>query len=127
MEFPDLPRDILDEVRRVCIDLPEAQESETSTGSTFTIRRRVFCHAFAVEDPAGREISMMVCRADPEERHALLATGHPFFAPRSGIDRIGIVLSNTTAWTEIGELVTESYRLLAPKKLAEQFEPPGAG
>ena len=29
----------------------------------------------------------------------------------------GIIIDNTTDWTEIRELITDSYRLLAPKKL----------
>lgn len=43
--------------------------------------------------------------------------GHPFFASRAGRDRIVVVLTADTDWEEIGELVTESYRILAPKKL----------
>jgi hypothetical protein len=46
-----------------------------------------------------------------------LAIGHPFFASRAGRDRIGVLLSGETDWEEIRELVTESYRVLAPKKL----------
>ena len=43
--------------------------------------------------------------------------GHPFFASRAGRDRIVVVLTDDTDWEEIRELVTESYRILAPKKL----------
>jgi hypothetical protein len=39
------------------------------------------------------------------------------FASRAGRDRILVVLTNDTDWEEIGELVTESHRILAPKKL----------
>ena len=46
-----------------------------------------------------------------------LSLGHPFFASRAGRDRIVVVLTDDTDWEEIGELVTESYRILAPKKL----------
>ena len=56
-------------------------------------------------------------RADPDERKALLSTGHPFFPSRAGRDRIVVVLADDTDWAEIRELVTESYRILAPKKL----------
>jgi hypothetical protein len=40
-----------------------------------------------------------------------------FFAPRAGRDRIGVLLTGDTDWEEIRELVTESYRILAPTKL----------
>jgi len=46
----------------------------------------------------------------------------PFFAPRAGRDRIGALLTGDTNWAEIRELVTESYRLLAPKKLCALLE-----
>ena len=55
-------------------------------------------------------------RADPDEREALLFDGHPFFASRAVI-HIVVVLTDDTDWEEIRELVTESYRILAPKKL----------
>jgi hypothetical protein len=52
-----------------------------------------------------------------DERDALLSMGHPFFAPRASRGRIGVRLTAYTDWEEIHELVTESYRRLAPKKL----------
>ena len=56
-------------------------------------------------------------RAGPDEREALLSIGYPFFASRAGRNRIVVVLTGDTDWEEIRELVTESYRMLAPKKL----------
>ena len=97
---------------------------QTDVGTEFKIRRRTFAYVFAVEDPSGRVFTMLSCRAEPEEREVLLAIGHPFFAPRAGIDRIGVVLDQDTDWTEFSELVTESYRLLAPKQLAALVETP---
>jgi predicted NAD-dependent protein-ADP-ribosyltransferase YbiA (DUF1768 family) len=58
-----------------------------------------------------------VLRVDPDDREALLSAGHPYFAARAGRDRIGVRLTDDTDWEEIRELVTESYRVLAPKKL----------
>ena len=71
----------------------------------------------AREGPAGKPVPLLVLRADPDEREALLSIGHPFFASRAGRDRIGALLTDDTDWEEIRELVTESYRVLAPKKL----------
>jgi hypothetical protein len=72
----------------------------------------------AVENPTGEPVPLLRLRADPDEREALLSIGHPFFAPQSGRDRIGVLLTDRSDWEEIRELVTESYRILAPKKLA---------
>ena len=71
----------------------------------------------AWEDPAGKPVPLLVLRAHPEEREALLSIGRPFFASRAGRDRIGVLLTDDTNWEEIRELVIESYRVLAPKKL----------
>jgi predicted DNA-binding protein (MmcQ/YjbR family) len=124
---PTEPDELFAGVRSTCLALPETSERPSGVGSEFRVRRRTFAHVFTVEDPSGRTVSMLVCRADPEEREVLRAMGHPFFIPGSGVDRIGLLLDGDTDWTEVAELVTESYRLLAPKKLASLVDgPPGA-
>jgi hypothetical protein len=70
----------------------------------------------AREGPTGEPVPLLVLRADPDEREALLSSGRPFFAPRTGRDRVGAT-HRRTDWEEIHELVTESYRVRAPKKL----------
>ncbi len=120
----EVPEDTFERVRTLCLALPEvtvrvdlARISTRSTAHSFDIRRRSFCLLVAWADSAGKPVPLLVLRADPDEREVLLATGHPFFASRAGRDRIGVVLSGDTDWEEIRELVTESYRVLAPKKL----------
>jgi hypothetical protein len=119
-----VPEDIVERVRALCMALPEVatrvDDSRTRTRSTaqsFDIRRRSFCLLVAVEEPSGKPAPLLVLRADPDEREALLSIGHPYFAPRGGRDRIGVLLTDDTDWEEIRELVTESYRILAPQKL----------
>ena len=68
-------------------------------------------------DSTGKPVPLLVLRASESEREALLSLGHPFFASRAGRDRVVVVLTDDTDWEEIRELVTESYRILAPKKL----------
>jgi hypothetical protein len=60
---------------------------------------------------------MLVIRADVGEREALVRSGHPFFAVTNRVTHLGVVLDGATDWTEIAELVTESYGLMAPQKL----------
>ncbi len=122
VEFPEVPSCVRERVRAVCLALPEAVETQTDVGWAFRIRQRIFAYVFGVVNPEGRRFSMLVCRADPEERQVLLAIGHPFFAPGSGGDRIGVVIEDTADWDELAELITESYRLLAPRKLVSLLE-----
>ena len=114
----------MERVRALCLALPEvtvrvdySRTRARSTAQSFDIRRRSFCLLVAVEDPACQPVTLLVLRADPDEREVLLSIGHPFFPSRAGRDRIGVVLTDDTDWEEIRELVTESYRVLAPKKL----------
>jgi len=120
----EVPVDILERIRTLCLALPEVTvrvddslTTSRSTAHSFDIRRRSFCLLVAREDSKGKPVPMLVLRAGAEEREALLSIGHPFFAPRAGRDRIVVVLNDDTDWDEIRELVTESYRILAPKKL----------
>jgi YjbR len=120
----EVPGDIIERVRALCLALPEVTvrvdyslTSARSTAQSFDIRRRSFCLLVAVADPAGQPVALLVLRAGPEERQALLSIGRPFFVPRAGSGRIGVLLTGDTDWEEIRELVTESYRILAPKKL----------
>jgi hypothetical protein len=119
-----VPEDMVERVRALCLALPEVtvriDRSLTTTRSTaqsFDIRRRSFCLLVAKEGRTGKSVPLLILRADPEERDALLSFGRPFFAPRAGPGRIGVLLGDNTDWEEIRGLVTESYRILAPKKL----------
>jgi YjbR len=120
----EVPEDIVERIRALCLALPEVtvrvDASLTRTRSaaySFDVRRRSFCLLVAWEDSTGRLVPLLVLRAGPEEREVLLSIGHPFFASRAGRDRVVVVLTDDTDWAEIRELVTESYRILAPKKL----------
>jgi hypothetical protein len=120
----EVPEDIFERVSSLCLALPEVTVradasliTARSTAHSFDIRRRSFCLLVALQGPAGQPVPLLVLRADPDERDALLSIGHPFYAPRASRDRIGVRLTDDTDWQEIRELVTDSYRRLAPKKL----------
>jgi len=126
----EVPEDIVERVRTLCLALPEVTvrvdyslTRERSTAQSFEIRRRSFCLLVAREGSTGRPVPLLLLRANPDEREGLLSVGHPFFAPRQArVDRIGVLLTDNTDWEEIHELMTESYRVLAPKKLTALLE-----
>ena len=117
MAAPGVPQELFDEVARICQALPETTLRTDRWAHAFEIRRRTFAFLLAPEDPGGVPQPMLVFRAEELERRALLGQGHPFFGTRNGRDRVGMVLGSDTDWVEVNELVTESYRMLAPKKL----------
>jgi hypothetical protein len=88
----------------------ESRVRARSTAYWFDIRRSSFCLLVAGLDRHG-------CCVDPDELEALPAIGHPFFAPRGGRGRLGLWLTAVSDWHEVRELVIESYRDIAPKKL----------
>jgi Ser/Thr protein kinase RdoA (MazF antagonist) len=121
----ELPAEIDERVRALCMALPEVTvrvdesgSAARSTAHSFDIRRRSFCLLIAVRSPTGKPVPLLVLRAHPHDREALVSIGRPYFAGRAGRDRLGVLLTDDTDWDEIRELVTESYRLLAPKKLS---------
>ena len=63
-------------------------------------------------------VTVMWFRAVPEELHALLAIGDPFSRGwDDGLVTMVLRDDGSTDWGEVKELLTESYCLLAPKKL----------
>ena len=80
----EVPEDIVERVRMLCLALPEvtvrADGSLTRTRSTahsFDIRRRSFCLLVAWEGTAGKPVPLLVLRAAPYEREALLVHWPP--------------------------------------------------
>lgn len=119
---PAVPRKVLNRVRTICLGLPETTLRSDRTAHAFEIRRRTFTWLFSVQDQSLVSVSCVVVNADPSERAALLATGHPYFGAASNDRRLGVVLDEHPDWEQIAELIVDSYRLLAPKKLAASLE-----
>ena len=116
-DYLDVPADILRRVRAACAHLPEAYEESAFAGVRWRIRGRTLVHVVTVVGEKG-PVTYMTFHAAGEELSALRAMGDPFF-PGWGDGLVAMVLrrNGTTDWAEVKELLTESYCLLAPKKL----------
>ena len=126
--FPDVPKSIVNKVVRACKHLPEVGVHPTNGPALeVKVRKRSMAVLLSVRNPAGTVDDLLIVRADPDERRVLLGIGHPYFATRTGHDRVGIVLSAATDWDEIRELLTEAYLIRAPKTLAAMVEVPETG
>ncbi len=123
-DYVDVDDDILSRVRERCLALPEAWDEPAWTGHRFLVRKRNFAHVFAMCDEHGDVATMLSFRSPDEERLALLAIGHPFFHLGWGRNAVGMVLDEGVDWDEVTEIVTESYCLLAPKKLVALVDRP---
>lgn len=110
-------------VRTACAVLPEAYEEPAWVGTRWRIRKRTFAHVLAIADPAGEHATLTFRSPDAD---VLRHVGHPFYFLGWGRNAIGMLLDDQTDWTEVRELLVDSYCLLAPKKLVAQVDrPPG--
>ena len=127
--------DLVGRVRAICNALPEAYEEEAWVGRRWRIRQRTFAHVLDIVDgmpqayarAAGTPgpATVLTFRATGPEVLALREAGAPFFYGGWGRDALGLHLDGATDWDEVRELLTESYCLLAPKRLADQVVRPG--
>jgi hypothetical protein len=122
-EYSDVPPDIIEPLRALCRGLPETTEQAAWAGTRWLIRKRTFVHVLAVDSPTG-STNVMTFRASGDELDVLRASGHPFFRPGWGDNVVGMVIDDDVDWDEVAELVTESYCVLAPKKLAALVDRP---
>ncbi len=131
----DVPPAILDELRAICAGLPQALEEPAWAGTRWRIGTRTFAHVLMVvggwppvyaraignDGPA----CVLTFRSAGDDLEALTAIGDPFFRPVWGTrwtpHVMGTTITADTDWDEIAELITESFRLLAPKRLAAQL------
>lgn len=116
-EYAEVPAAIVGRVRKACAHLPEAYEDQPWTGARWRIRGRTLVHVVTIVHESA-PVTLMTFFAAGEERDVLLAIGPPY-RPGWGDGLLAMELHDdgTTDWSEVKELLTESYRLLAPKKL----------
>lgn len=110
----------LAELSRICLGLPEAERRDEGRHASFRVRGRVF--AWYLVDHHGDGMISLNVKAAPGDNAALVrldpARYHlPAYLAAKGW--IGLRLdTGTIDWDEVAALVTDSYRLVAPGRLA---------
>jgi hypothetical protein len=137
-EYADVPKRVVARLRKVCLALPDAYEEEAWTGLRWMVRRKTFAHVLTVEpesdsahtraalvtNRAPGPTTLVTFRSEGEELDVLRRAGHPFFYAGWGRNVVGMVLDADTDWDEVAEILTESYCVMAPKKLAALVDRP---
>jgi hypothetical protein len=111
-------------IRAICLALPEVVEKPFGdhTAPAFRVRDKFFVMA-------GEDGSTMNVKA-PKGVQGVLVASDPerFFVPRyvGHIGWVGVRLDLPAEpdWDEVAEMITESYCLIAPKRLANQVGAP---
>lgn len=122
----DVPAEVEGRLGSICAALPDAYEEAAWVGTRWRVRTRTFAHVLAVDEPGRDRRLVLVFRSEGEELEALRHVGEPFFVLGWGRNAMGMTLDETTDWTDVAEIVTESYRVMAPKKLAALIVGPPA-
>lgn len=119
---PDVPAHLVERIGDVLNALPECEEQAAWVGVCWRVGQATVAHVFGGED----QLFRIVFRAEPGEVMAFQHLGMPYFKAEWGSNVVGMVLDDDTDWDELAELVTDSYCLMAPQRLAEQVpRPPG--
>lgn len=121
----DVPHGVVERLRELALALPDACEEPAWVGTRWRVRTKTFGHVLGVELDGVHHV-VLAFRSAGEELEMLLHAGHPFAVLGWGRDAIGLVIDDDTDWDEVRELVTESYCVMAPKKLAALVERPPA-
>lgn len=108
--------------------LPGAYEEDAWTGVRWRVRAKTFAHVMVAQtgfESSFRDVTgivdattVLTFQATGDEVLALVTVGLPFYKPSWSPTVVGMVVDGDTDWVEVADLVTESYRLRAPLKLA---------
>jgi len=113
---------VLDQLRALCLALPEAEERRTWDAPTFRIRDKIFA---MVHDVKGRP---SVWFKAPAGVQAMLTEAAPerFFVPPYVGHKGWVALWLDAPWDheETAALITRSWRMTAPKRLAATLSNP---
>lgn len=120
MERPDVPDWLLRRLEAIISRFPEAAQEPAWVGTCWRVRRATVAHVFGGED----QLFRITFRAEPSEVLAFEHLGPPYFRAGWGSNVVGLILDRQTDWTELAELLTDSYCLQAPAQLAERVSRP---
>ncbi|MEX2599417.1 MAG: MmcQ/YjbR family DNA-binding protein [Dehalococcoidia bacterium] len=114
--------DRLDRLREICLAFPEATEKEAWADPTWRVRDRIF--AMLKGNYEGGRPSVWLKAAPGAQAVLVGAAPERFFVPPyvGGKGWVGIYMDNATVdWDETRDLIGDSYRLIAPKRLVAQL------
>lgn len=114
--------DRLERLRAICLALPESTEKETWGDPTWRVRDRIFVMQKG-NHPGGRPSVWLKAPAGAPEV-LLSADQVRFFRPPYVGHKgwIGVYLDGPIDWDELSDLIEDSYRLIAPKRLVAKLD-----
>lgn len=122
-----MPDDPFDQLRAICLALPEVTEQAGAGAMTsFRVQGKVF--AWYLDNHHGDGRIALWCKTPPGAQPALVGSDPArFFVPPyvGHHGWVGVWLDVAVAridWDDLREIVAESYRMTAPKRLVASLE-----
>ena len=117
---PPLPK-----LRKISLSLPEAHEVEAWGAPTFRVKNKLFAMYAEAGNHHGEGRASVWIKSDKENQALMIRTQpekyfKPAYVGPSGW--VGIRLDRDPDWKEVGELMRDSYRLIAPKRLLKVLD-----
>jgi len=119
-ERPLVPEEMLLRIGAIMAELPECVEENAWVGTRWRVGAATVAHVFGGEDQRFR----ITFRGEPDEVMAFQHLGEPYFRASWGRNVIGMLLDDDTDWAELAELLTDSYCIQAPERLAALVDRP---
>jgi len=119
-ERPEVPQSMLERLRAILDAYPECEEEPAWVGTRWRVGTATVAHVFGGED----QLFRITFRAEPDEVMAFEHLGPPYFRAAWGRNVVGLLLDEVTDWAEVRELLTDSYCLQAPERLARRVARP---
>jgi len=113
---------MLQRLRAVFDRFPECREEDAWIGVRWRVGQATIAHVFGGEDQRFR----ITFRTEPTEVMAFQHLGEPYFRAGWGGNVVGLILDDNSDWEELAELLTDSYCIQAPARLATKVPRPEA-
>jgi hypothetical protein len=113
----------IEHVRAICLALPEAAEVEAWGEPTFRVGGKIFAQ---YEDHHHGDPIIGLWLKAPEGMQRALVDAQPerFYVPKYVGPKgwVGVRMDAATDWAMVDDLVRQSYRLIAPKRLLSSLD-----
>ena len=115
-----MPPRPLTRLRGLCLGFPESHEVEAWGEPTFRVKNKLFAMYARADNHHGGGRNAVWCKAKAVNQRLMIDSGSDrFFSPPyvgpSGW--VGVWLDRHPDWSEVDDLLRDSYRLIAPRKL----------
>jgi hypothetical protein len=121
----------LEWARTVCLALPEVYEEDAWVGTRWKVRSNTFAHILEIVDGYPPSFAAAAGTRGPATVLTFRSAGHELdlilaadasFGPLWNRTDVGVRLDVHPSWDELAELLIESYRLRAPKRLVRLLD-----